>query len=253
MSGRNYYTTDAIVLRLRKYRESDGLLVLLTRKLGKVHAVAKGIFKPKSSLRGGTQLLTLNFMQLYESKTLYTVTQSECHEAFLPLHDQLDSMVSASCWAELLEALLPDALYDEALFDMALSGFYALSLDASPITRLGLEAQLMNYLGYKPILDRCADCLKDIEKESRIYFSSEIGGIVCGKCKSVKDPVISKEAAALWQGLGRINFSKISRIKGKPEVVKQLDGILEIWISAQTGKPLKSWSVIKTMGGIINE
>jgi len=253
MSPRQYYTTDALVLRSRKYREADGLLVLLTRRLGKVHAVAKGIFKPTSSMRGGTQLLTLNQMQLYESKGLYTVTQSECQEAFLLLHDQLDSMVAASCWAELLETLLPEAQQDEELFNLALSGLYALSLDAAPLIRLGLETRLLNSLGYQPVLDKCADCLKEVDTERRLYFSTETGGIVCAKCRKPNDSVISKEATALWQGLGRIDFSKLNRIKGKVEVVKQLDDILEIWISAQAGKPLKSWNVIKMMGGIIND
>jgi DNA repair protein RecO (recombination protein O) len=52
------YSADAIVIRSREYGESDRLITLFSREMGKIEAIAKGVRKPKSTQRGGTQLFT---------------------------------------------------------------------------------------------------------------------------------------------------------------------------------------------------
>ena len=59
------YKTETLVLRSVKYREADSLLTLLTKEKGKVKAIAKGVRKINSRLRGGVQLFTHNQMLLY--------------------------------------------------------------------------------------------------------------------------------------------------------------------------------------------
>jgi DNA repair protein RecO (recombination protein O) len=251
--NKGLYSTEALVLRCRKYREADGLLVLLTRDRGKINAVAKGIFKPASSLRGGVQTLTLNAMQLYAGKTLHTVTQSECLDAFLTLKDHLEAMLAASCWAEMLEALLPEEAPDEAVYALALKGLYALAMKPEPLIRRGLEIQLIDVLGFGPVLDRCADCQRLCLGKGPVFFSLESGGLVCERCKKAGALPISPEAAALWRTLGSINFSKMGRIKGRPLAVNQLGDAVEAWIGLQAGRPMRSWHVIKMMGGFNHE
>jgi DNA repair protein RecO (recombination protein O) len=251
--NKGLYTTEALVLRCRKYREADGLLVLLTRERGKVNAVAKGIFKPASALRGGVQTFTLSAMQLYAGKGLHTVTQSQCQEAFLSLRDQLDGMLAAACWAELLETLLPEEESDEALFALALTGFYALALGAAPLIRRGLEVQLMNALGYGPVLDGCVECQRRLTEDEPVFFSSARGGLVCGSCKKSGDLPIGGEAAALWRMLGKMDCGKMGRVKGRPFAIEQLGNVVEAWIAAQIGRPMRSWQVIKTMGGLSHD
>jgi DNA repair protein RecO (recombination protein O) len=248
--SKGLYTTEALILRCRRYREADGLLVLLTRERGKVNAVAKGIFKPSSSLRGGVQTFTLSLMQLYAGKSLHTVTQSQCQEAFLTLREQLDGMLTAACWAELLEALLPEEEADEELFALAVTGFYALAVKAAPLIRRGLEVRLMNALGYEPVLDGCVECQSRFPEDAPVFFSSVRGGLVCGRCRQSGDMLIGGEAVALWRMLGKMDFGKVGRIKGRPFAIEQLGGVVEAWIAAQVGRPMRSWGVIKTMGGL---
>jgi DNA repair protein RecO (recombination protein O) len=249
--NKGLYTTEALILRCRRYREADGLLALLTRERGKVHAVAKGIFKPSSSLRGGVQTFTLSDMQLYAGKSnLHTVTQSQCQEAFLTLREQLDGMLTAACWAELLETLLPEEEADEALFALALTGFYALSVKAAPLVRRGLEVQLMNALGYEPVLDGCVECQSRFPEDAPVFFSLSRGGLVCRRCRQSGDLPVGGEAVALWRMLGKMDCGKVGRIKGRPFAIKQLGSVVEAWIAAQVGRPMRSWGVIKTMGGL---
>jgi hypothetical protein len=50
------YKAEAIVLRSMVYKEADRILTLFTREEGKVSAVARGVRKTTSRLRGAVQL-----------------------------------------------------------------------------------------------------------------------------------------------------------------------------------------------------
>ena len=107
------YKTEAIVLRLRKYREADALVTLLTRERGKVACVAKGIYKPSSKLRGGVQPFSIDEMMLDEGRSsLHTLIQSDCMEMLLPLRQSFEGMTLAAYWAELLENFSQEEMAD---------------------------------------------------------------------------------------------------------------------------------------------
>lgn len=50
-----YYITEAIVLKNQDFIETDKIVTFFARREGKLRAVAKGIKKPNSSLRGAVQ------------------------------------------------------------------------------------------------------------------------------------------------------------------------------------------------------
>jgi DNA repair protein RecO (recombination protein O) len=50
-----YYQSRAIILKNMDYRESDKIIHLFTEKEGKLSALARGVKKPKSSLRACVQ------------------------------------------------------------------------------------------------------------------------------------------------------------------------------------------------------
>ena len=58
--------TMALVLRDVDYKESDKILTLFTRELGKVTASARGCRKKGSTLAAGCQLLCWSELVLYE-------------------------------------------------------------------------------------------------------------------------------------------------------------------------------------------
>ena len=149
------YQTEAVVLRSRKYLEADCLLTLLTKEKGKLSAIAKGVRKSKSKLRGGVQVFTLNDMLLYRGRNLDTVTQSQCLETFAPLQEDLRSVAAASYWSELLDSLTPERERDIRLFQLAVAGLHLLCLSSNEIIVRGLEIKLLSYLGYRPHLDGC--------------------------------------------------------------------------------------------------
>jgi len=63
------YTGDALVLRTYKLGEADRIVSILTRRHGKVRAVAKGVRKTKSRFGARLEPPTHIQLQLYEGRS----------------------------------------------------------------------------------------------------------------------------------------------------------------------------------------
>src|SRR5690625_1371375 len=76
------YRDDAIVLRTHPLGEADRIITLLTRRHGKVRAVAKGVRRTGSRFGARLEPFTLVDVQLYAGRSLHTVTQVVTIETF---------------------------------------------------------------------------------------------------------------------------------------------------------------------------
>ena len=76
------YRDDAIVLRTHPLGEADRIITLLTRRHGKVRAVAKGVRRTGSRFGARLEPFTLVDVQLHAVRNLHTVTQVVTIEAF---------------------------------------------------------------------------------------------------------------------------------------------------------------------------
>jgi len=243
------YKTKALVLRSRKYQETDCLLTLLTQKKGKISAIAKGVRKPNSRLRGGVQLFTHNEMLLNEGRNLDIVTQSECLEAFSIVGTDLEAMAVACYWCELLDSFLPLEQNDEELYTLALAGFHFLALEHQELQVRALEIKLLTSLGYMPSLDKCVFCGQPVEMEKRVFFAVHLGGVLCSACDKEDAMIFSIEALKAWQQIQRMELSKLNRLKVSKAGLRILDGVLEKFLIYQLDYPLKSRQVLKDIWG----
>ena len=78
----NLYRDDAVVLRTQKLGEADRIVTLLTRRTGRVRAVAKGVRRTKSKFGARLEPFSHVDVQLYTGRSLDIVTQVETHDAF---------------------------------------------------------------------------------------------------------------------------------------------------------------------------
>ncbi len=227
--------------------EADCLLTLLTEQRGKVSAIAKGVRKPNSRLRGGVQLFTHNEMYLAEGRNLDVVTQSDSVEAFTLLQENMVTISAACYWGELLEAFSAEGQADAELFQLALAGFHILCLAANEVIFRGLEIKLLSQAGYRPYWDNCVTCGKTFAGQNRFVFSAELGGVLCGSCSNGIAANCTQEAIGVWQQLLRMDLSKIRRLKVSAQGLQVLDQLMEEYLLRQLERPLKSRSVLKEL------
>lgn len=245
------YRTEALILRSRKYMEADSLLTLLTKSKGKVSAIAKGVRKPTSRLRGGVQLFTQNDMLLYKGRNLDIVTQSQCLEAFTLMQEDIKALTAAAYWSELLDALTVEGEADLDIFNLALAGFHVLSLSTTELTVRALEIKLLAIIGFTPCLDKCVSCGEILTDNKEISFSSRQGGVICHSCTGLQGVNIAKdfsyEALNIWQQLQRMDLAKIRRLKMTLRGSSILEKSIGDFLMEQIEYPLKSRSIMKEM------
>ena len=76
------YRDSAVVLRVTKLGEADRIVTLLTRREGRVRAVAKGVRRTKSKFGGRLEPFSHVDLQLYAGRNLDIVTQAETLDPF---------------------------------------------------------------------------------------------------------------------------------------------------------------------------
>jgi DNA repair protein RecO (recombination protein O) len=181
---RRLYRDDAVVLRVQKLGESDRIITLLTRRHGRVRAVAKGVRRTMS--RFGARLEPFGHVdvQLAEGRSLHTVSQVEgidlLGRAFL---DDYPRYTAASAIAETAERLSPEEHEPSLpLFQLTLGALRSLNAGEHPAA-LVLDAYLlraMTYAGWAPALRECAVCATPGPHRA---FSVPAGGSVCSDCR----------------------------------------------------------------------
>lgn len=181
---RRLYRDDAVVLRVQKLGESDRIITMLTRRHGRVRAVAKGVRRTLS--RFGARLEPFGHIdvQLAEGRTLHTVNQVEgidlLGRAFL---EDYPRYTAASAIAETAERLSPEEHEPSlTLFQLTLGALRSLGAGEKPAA-LVLDAYLlraMSYAGWAPALRECAVCASPGPHRA---FSVPAGGSVCPDCR----------------------------------------------------------------------
>jgi hypothetical protein len=105
-----YYQSRAIILKNMDYRESDKIIHLFTEKEGKLSALARGVKKPKSSLRACVQPFCHSFFHFHRGREMELITQGRLMEFYANTREDISRLLYAVYIMELLDkSLLDDA------------------------------------------------------------------------------------------------------------------------------------------------
>ncbi|WFE29787.1 DNA repair protein RecO [Solwaraspora sp. WMMD791] len=186
---RQLYRDDAVVLRVQKLGESDRIITLLTRRHGRLRAVARGVRRTTS--RFGARLEPFGHVDLQLAgnpdgggSSLHTVSQVEgLHLYGKRFLGDYPRYTAASAIAETAERLTPvEREPSLQLFQLTLGALRALA-DGSHAGTLVLDAYLlrgMAFAGWAPALVECAVCGN---RGRHRAFSVPAGGCVCPDCR----------------------------------------------------------------------
>jgi len=178
------YRDEAVVLRTQKLGESDRIVTLLTRSHGRVRAVARGVRKTSSRIGGRLEPFGHVDVQLYEGRSLDTVSQVETIDAHgAALSADYARWTAGTAMLETAERLTPEEREPSVQqFALLISGLRALVSDEHEAT-LVMDAYLLRSLavaGWSPSVDDCARCGAPGPHRA---FSIPGGGVVCPSCR----------------------------------------------------------------------
>lgn len=233
--------TEGIVLKHIKTSYNRKMIVLFSRKYGKIRAGTsigeKG--KTKSSL--ALQSFTVGRYELFVSRDNYNIDAAEVLKTYYKISDDLDKFMYGSYVLEFTEKVLEENVARPKVFDLLIEFLNLLETRDKGIGTLVLayQTKLLGHAGVMPELDKCTVCGRTMEKGAGDRFLSiDSGGVVCSKC-------------ATERGTGRQEKTKTDALIYKDDfdiidVIKYFAAVplrkLEnIALTETTGKELQQW------------
>jgi DNA repair protein RecO (recombination protein O) len=181
---KSLYRDEGIVLRTQKLGEADRIVTVLTRRHGKVRAVAKGVRRTKSKFGARLEPFSHVDLQFYTGRTLDIVSQAESIRAYgQSIVTDYPAYTAGTAVLETADRLTAEEKEPSLrLFLLVIGALRALSERTHP-AGLVLDAFLlraMSVAGWEPALGGCARCG---EEGPHRHFSVPAGGMVCPPCR----------------------------------------------------------------------
>lgn len=233
------YRDDGVVLRLQKLGEADRIVTLLTRRTGRVRAVAKGVRRTSSKFGGRLEPFGHVDLQLAEGRSLHSVSQVEGISLFgRQIAEDYARYTSASAVAETAERLTPVELEPSPqLFLLTVGAMRALAA-GEHATTLVLDAFLlraMRLAGWEPALTNCAVCGA---KGQHRAFSVPAGGCVCQDCRPAGAASPAPAAVTLMAALASGDW--LYADASEPAVRREASGLVAAHLQWHLERALRS-------------
>ena len=174
--------TDGLILRQIKLPDDRRMLVLFTRKFGKISAGTSIRLNGKNKSSLALRAFTHGRYELYHGREIFNINAAETRESYFRLGEDIDKYMLASYALEFTDKVVPEGQPGEKILDNLLDFLRILTARKSKLKSLLIVYQwkLLCLCGYMPELDRCARCGKE---SSSAGFSVVDGGVVCQACR----------------------------------------------------------------------
>lgn len=249
MKARIQHRTEAIVLRLLDYGESDRIVTFYTSGFGKLRGIAKGARRSRRRFANALEPFCCSQIlfssQGPDSLALIEGSDVTCH--FPAIRGDLEKTLSASYMIDLMDRFTLEDKKNEALYSL-LQGFLNL-IEAGPLTETILrlfELRILKLSGYDPVLDHCLICKEPVEKEAAYRFRASDGGLTCIACRPESPDAIPVSLGTIRTLLlGReMGIDRLGRLALSDQTADESRRLLSRFIQHILGRELKSLHVL---------
>ncbi len=197
------HQAEAIVLRTWPVQESDLLISLFTRDLGRVRGVAKAALKSRRRFGGALEPMTWVRASYVEKPRQELVRIDQLELLASPLAQPVDYLRAAALafYAEVLDHVLPDHDPQDAIFRLTLTVLEQTRAEFCwlPVTYFSLW--ITRLLGWLPALDHCTDCGASLTGAA--YFHVLRDGLSCAAHRKPNSSLLAMESLATAQAMER--------------------------------------------------
>ena len=190
------YRDEAVILRTHKLGEADRIVIMLSRRHGKLRAVAKGVRRTSSKFGSRLEPFMVADVQLYQGRSLDIVQQAESLGSYgADIAAHYDRFTAANAMVETADRM-SDAEATPEQYLLLVGGLRALAR-GEHAARSILDSYLLRVMalsGWAPSLRDCARCGAPGPHAS---FVGQLGGMVCREDAPVGSPKIAERTLAL--------------------------------------------------------
>lgn len=185
--------TDAVILKVQKYRESSAILTLYTQTSGKMSVLAKGARRKNSPLAVALGVMNHVGVIVYwkQGRDLQLLSHCELRRSPRGMHSELDRIGAGMAMVELVNIASHPEEKNEPLFGALRDSLAWLDTATNrPENSLYyFEVGFLQMLGFRPSLNRCARCgsdpLQSPSKPRRPVCSVVDEGVLCAECSAL--------------------------------------------------------------------
>lgn len=187
------YRDEVVILRTHKLGEADRILTLLSRRHGKVRAVAKGVRRTSSRFGSRLEPFMVADVQLYKGRSLDVVQQAESLGSYgADIAAHYERYTAAHAMVEAADRL-NEAEATPQQYLLLVGGLRSLARGDHD-SRAILDSYLLRAMalaGWAPALDGCARCGAP---GPHTGFVAQLGGSICDDCAPAGSARIRSEA-----------------------------------------------------------
>lgn len=231
---------EGIILKTIDYGETNKIITIFSKNIGKFTAMARGAKKPRSRMAAVTQPFIVGQFFVYINPGLSTIRQGEILESFRALREDIEKTAFTAYLVELTEKLLDDKTPEPYLYDqLYLTMEWIAKHDEYDIPIMMYELKAFQKGGFRPTLSHCINCRS---KEGLYAFSLGEGGLLCRRCLALDDQAIrlTEVQVKLLQMFQAVGIEQVGEISVKLENRKLLRQILDAYYDRFGGYFLKS-------------
>ena len=182
------YSTDAIVLNNKKFSDSSLICNLYSKDYGKLSIIAKGVRKLKNL--NGAILQPFNHIQLvyyYKSKrNIQTYKEASIIQRYNDITNSYDKIILSSVMLDIINYSSIEDNPCDIIFRLTNKSLEKInSSNSNHIVYyfIFFNIQLLIYLGYKPLIEKCYNCNQRLKNG---FFNYRSGQLECSKCANSK-------------------------------------------------------------------
>jgi DNA repair protein RecO (recombination protein O) len=233
---------EAIVISHTDYGETDRILNLFTREVGKIHAIAKGVRKEHSRKAGHLEPFTCVTLMLARGTSLWIISQAETVADFADIKADLERTALAAYCLELVDRFTTEEENHPQLYRLlreTLTRFS--SFDPSyNITRF-FEMRFLEMVGFRPELFHCVQCRAEIKPEDQ-FISIAQGGVLCPKCGTRVDNSLPVQVQTLkyLRHFQRSDYEQVRKLEISSTIQQKMESFMQRYIAYLAEKKLNT-------------
>ena len=231
-----YKKIEGIVVSEYPFDETSKIIIIFT-KIGIIDVIAKGAKKLKSPFFSVTSKLSYGIFNItYKENGLSKLVDADILDDYRNIKKDISRVSYATFITELVIKVYKHET-NTNIFDLYIQCLDKISKGYDPlvITNI-LRLKLLDYLGIKPIIDRCVECGNTTDIAT---ISSYYGGYICKNCLK-NEKIVSTKTINLIRGLYYIDMSKITKLEISEDVKKELNEFIDDYYDRYSGIYLKS-------------
>lgn len=236
---------EGIIVKEIPYKETSKILTVLTKD-GMLGIISKGCKKMKSPLSAVSNKLTYGVFHIKYRDKLSTLIEVDIIDTLSQIRKDITKISYVSFLTDLTIQVYKHE-NNKDIYDLYINSILKINEGYDPMVIANiLELKLLDYLGIKPIIDRCSVCgnTNDI-----VTISSYKGGYLCNHCRG-NEKIYNTKTIKLIRMFYYVDISKISETEISLNIKKEINEFIDDYYSRYTGLYLKSKEFLKNLNKI---